>query len=183
MSRLIIVVGDEGAGKSTIVRALSSRTPNGAQLDAEDVGQVAACRFDDAFFDLLRRNVAAVVRNFWAAGHRNVVAGSFLRDYADYVAFRALLPQPSEVFVVELLVAKPVRDGRRRTRSKQTTQEWRDKVDVADSEDATIRQAAGDYRYAGIDTTQLSVAETLARVEDAIPEIYGAGSARDRHTA
>ncbi len=49
---------------------------------------------DDAFFGLLRRNVAVLVENFWAAGYDNVIAGSFLRCYSDYVAFRRLLPGP-----------------------------------------------------------------------------------------
>jgi hypothetical protein len=34
---------------------------------------------DDTFFDLLRRNVAGLVENFWAAGYVDVIAGSFLR--------------------------------------------------------------------------------------------------------
>jgi predicted ABC-type ATPase len=37
--RLIIVSGEEGAGKSTIVRALLPSTPQGARIDPEDIGQ------------------------------------------------------------------------------------------------------------------------------------------------
>jgi hypothetical protein len=54
---LIIVSGEEGAGKSTIVRALLPYTPQGARIDAEDIGQTNPCPMDDTFFDLLRRNV------------------------------------------------------------------------------------------------------------------------------
>jgi hypothetical protein len=76
------------------------------------------------------------------------------------------------VFLVDLLVDKEVRDHRRITRAKQTTQEWRDMVDQI-PEDLTIRQAAdADYRYIGIDTTDLNVAGTVQRIQDAIPEIY-----------
>ncbi|MBO0868259.1 MAG: zeta toxin family protein [Micromonosporaceae bacterium] len=171
--RLIIIGGQEGAGKSTIIRALLPHTPDAARIDAEDIGQTNPhSAMDDAFFDLLRRNVAALVENFWRAGYRNVVAGSFLRDYRDYAAFRRLLTQPSAVFLVELLVAKRVRDHRRLTRAKQTTQEWRDRVDQI-PEDLTIRQASNaDYRYLGVDTTQLDIAETVRRITEAIPEIY-----------
>jgi hypothetical protein len=170
--RLIIVSGEEGAGKSTIVRALLPSTPYGARIDAEDIGQTNPCPMDDTFFELLRRNMAGLVENFWAAGYVNVIAGSFLRRYSDYVSFRQLLPQPSAVFLVDLLVDKRVRDHRRITRAKQTTQEWRDMVDQI-PEDRTIRQAAGaDYRYIGIDTTDLDVAGTIQRIEDAIPEVY-----------
>jgi energy-coupling factor transporter ATP-binding protein EcfA2 len=170
--RLIIVSGEEGAGKSTIVRALLPSTPYGARIDAEDIGQTNPCPMDDTFFGLLRRNVAGLVANFWAAGYVNVIAGSFLRCYSDYVSFRQLLPRPSTVFLVDLLVDREVRNRRRITRAKQTTQEWRDMVDQI-PEDQTIRQAANaDYRYIGIDTTGLDVARTVQRIKDAIPEVY-----------
>jgi chloramphenicol 3-O-phosphotransferase len=172
VGRLILVHGEEGAGKSTIIRALLPHTPGGARVDGEDVGQVNPCLMDEDLFGLIRRNVAVLVENFWTAGYVNVVAGSFLRGYSDYLAFRRLLAPPSAVFVVELLVAKDVRDRRRATRAKRTTQEWRDRVDLI-PEDVTIRQAPdADYRYLGIDTTALDVAETVRRVKAAIPEIY-----------
>ena len=169
--RLIIVSGEEGAGKSTIVRALLPSTPQGARIDAEDIGQTNPCPMDDRFFDLLRRNVAGLVANFWAAGYVNVIAGSFLRRYSDYVSFRQLLPRPSAVFLVDLLVDREVRNRRRITRAKQTTQQWRDMVDQI-PEDQTIRQAAdADYRYISVDTTNLDVASTVQRIKDAIPEV------------
>jgi hypothetical protein len=127
---------------------------------------------DDEFFNLLRRNVAGLVGNFWNAGYVNVIAGSFLRGYGDYLAFRQLLARPSTVFLVELLVDKGVRDHRRVTRAKQTTQEWRDMVDSV-PEDRTLREATdADYRYVGVDTTRLDVTETVRRIKVAIPEIY-----------
>jgi hypothetical protein len=170
--RLIIVSGEEGAGKSTIVRALLPSTPYGARIDAEDIGQTNPCPMDNSFFDLLHRNVAGLVENFWAAGYVNVIAGSFLRRYSDYVSFRPLLSRPSAVFLVDLLVDKEVRDHRRTTRAKQTTKEWRHLADQI-PEDLTIRQAAdADYRYIGVDTTDLDVTRTVQRIKDAIPEIY-----------
>ena len=116
--------------------------------------------------------MAGLVQNFWAAGYVNVIAGSFLRRYSDYVAFRQLLPPSPAIFLVELLVDKQVRDHRRLTRPKQTTQEWRDMVDQI-PEDRTLRQAADPgYRYVGIDTTDLDVAGTVQRIRAAIPEVY-----------
>jgi hypothetical protein len=106
--RLIIISGEEGAGKSTIVRALLPSTPCGARIDAEDIGQTNPCPMDDTFFDLLRRSAAGLVENFWAAGYVNVIAGSFLRRYSDYISFRQLV-QPSAVFLVDLLVEKGAR--------------------------------------------------------------------------
>jgi hypothetical protein len=118
-NRLVLVSGEEGAGKSTIIRALLPYTPLGVRIDAEDIGQTNPCPMDDEFFDLLRRNVAVLVENFWTAGYVNVIAGSFVRHYQDYLAFRQLLTRPSAVFLVELLVEKNVRDHRRITRAKQ----------------------------------------------------------------
>ncbi|MEJ7838266.1 MAG: hypothetical protein WKF81_05575 [Thermomicrobiales bacterium] len=57
-SNLIIIVGQEGAGKSTTIRALLDATPSSAQIDAEDVGQVNPWQFDESFLHLLRANVA-----------------------------------------------------------------------------------------------------------------------------
>jgi hypothetical protein len=145
---------------------------NGARIDAEDIGQTHPCPMDDEFFDLLRRNVAGLVENFWDFGYVNVIAGSFLRDYQDYLAFRQLLTQPSVVFMVELLVDRKVRDHRRVTRAKQTSQEWRDTVDLI-PEDQTIRQAVDPgYRYIGVDTTNLTIDQTIQRITTAIPEVY-----------
>jgi len=116
--------------------------------------------------------VAGLVENFWAAGYVNVLAGSFLRCYPDYVAFRQLLSRPVQVFLVDLRVDEKERDHRRMTRAKQTTHEWRDMVDQV-PEDRTIRDAAdADYTYIGMDTTHLDVAATVNRVRSAIPEVY-----------
>ncbi|MFJ1540428.1 hypothetical protein ACIODS_17985 [Micromonospora chalcea] len=170
--RLVLVSGQEGAGKSTIIRALLSHTPNSARIDAEDIGQANPCPMDDEFFDLLRGNVAGLVERSWAAGYVNVIAGSFLRDYHDYLAFRQLLPRSTAVFLVELLVDRDVRDHRRLTRAKQTTQRWRDRIDLI-PQDRTIREATdADYRYVGVDTTSMSIAETVHSITEAIPEIY-----------
>jgi hypothetical protein len=95
-----------------------------------------------------------------------------IRAWAKEQSFRQLLPRPSAVFLVDLLVDREVRNRRRITRAKQTTQEWRDMVDQI-PEDQTIRQAAdADYRYIGIDTTGLDVARTVQRIKGAIPEVY-----------
>ena len=50
------------------------------------------CFMDTALLQLLRRNVAQLVLNFWAAGYRNVIAGSIANTHSEYVAFRDLLP-------------------------------------------------------------------------------------------
>ncbi|ASW55862.1 hypothetical protein [Plantactinospora sp. KBS50] len=174
--RLVLVNGQEGAGKSTIIRALLPYVPNSARIDAEDIGQTNPCPMDDVFFDLLRRNVAGLVGSFWAGGYHTVITGSFLRNHADYLDFRRLLPaahpsEPTAVYLVELLVDVRVRNHRRVTRAKRTTQHWRDMVDRI-PEDRTLRAAAdADYRYLGVDTSGLDVAGTVHRIVAAFPEL------------
>lgn len=174
--RLIIITGQEGAGKSTIVRELLPHTPRSAQIDAEDVGQVNPWVFDEEFRRLHRQNVAALTRNFWHAGYLNVIAGSFVSDHASYVAFRQLLDEDVQVWVVQLLAGKEVRDQRRIARPKPSSSEWRDRVDRFDPEDTTLRHAPGDYRYLAIDNNHLTPAETVSSIKHGIPEIYRAAS-------
>ena len=176
---LVVVVGQEGVGKSTVVRGLKSALVRGAVLDAEDVGQVQPWVYDEAFRDLHRRNVAALVRNFWEAGYLTVVAGSFLADHREYEAFRPLLPVDADVTVVQLLARKHVRDARRSSRAKSTTQEWRDMVDRVDDEDETLRAAAAradvGYRFLAVDTSDLSALETVEHIAGAVLRGSSAG--------
>ncbi|MEV5746479.1 hypothetical protein AB0L00_01560 [Actinoallomurus sp. NPDC052308] len=171
--RLILVSGQEGAGKTTIIRALLPHTPRGARIDAEDLGQVNPCLYDDAFWRLLRANVAGLVRNYWAAGFENVIAGSFFTTRDDFWSFRELVPEVDEVYMVQLLVQPDERQHRRLTRAKRTTQEWRDIVDQVDTVDTTIAANQDGYRYAAVDGTGMTPEQTVAAIMCEFPEIYG----------
>ncbi len=170
--RLIIIVGQEGAGKSTVVRALLPDTPHGAQIDAEDVGQVNPWRWDDAFKKLLWNNVASLVLNFWQAGYTNVIAGSFINDYADYAQFRTRLDRDVATYLVQLCASKTARDHRRIERPKPSNNESRDALDRHYPEDTTLRDAEADYRYIRIDNSALTLAETVERIRRALPEVF-----------
>lgn len=102
--RLILVTGQEGAGKTTIVRALLPHTPLGAQIDAEDVGQVNPWAMDDAFIELLWSNVASLVHNFWTAGFANVIAGSFLENHDDFLRFRPRVAEDASMQLARQLL-------------------------------------------------------------------------------
>jgi chloramphenicol 3-O-phosphotransferase len=171
--RLILISGQEGAGKTTIIRALLPHTPRGARVDAEDLGQVNPCLFDDAFWRLLRLNVAVLVRNYWAAGFQNVITGSFFITRDDFLRFRELVPDVDEVYLVQLVVQPAERRRRRLTRAKRTTQEWRDQVDRVDVVDPAIAGDQDGYRYLAVDSTELTPEQTVAAVMREIPEIYG----------
>jgi chloramphenicol 3-O-phosphotransferase len=171
--RLILIWGQEGAGKTTIIRALLPHTPRGARIDAEDLGQVNPCLYDDGFWRLLRANVAVLARNYWAAGFQNIIAGSFFTTRDDFLRFRELVPEVDEVYMIQLLVQPDERQHRRLTRAKQTTQEWRDRVDQQDTGGTTIAANHDGYRYLAVDSTQMTPGQTVAAIIREFPEIYG----------
>lgn len=176
---LIVVEGQEGAGKSTIIRALIRVTPGGAQIDAEDVGQVNPFIFDEAFLELLWDNVAAVADNFWRAGYTTVIAGSFLRGYPDLPRFLRRLDIEPSTYVIQLRASRVVRDRRRIEREKPTTAEWRDHVDRIAPEDRSLAEASEHHRFLRVDNDELSIDETVAIIRDALPEVYGRADAID----
>lgn len=170
---LLILAGQEGAGKSTTVRALVKAIPGSAQIDAEDVGEVNSWEMNDAYLRLLWKNVADVTRNFWGAGYRTVVAGSFLSNVDQYLAFRDILNLPANVSIVQLCATKAFRDVRRINRGKETSEEWREMVDRVDPEDTSLALAHGDYRFLRIDNDGHDVPETVQRIREWAPELFG----------
>lgn len=173
--RLILIWGQEGAGKTTIIRALLPHTPRAARIDAEDLGQVNPCLYDEAFWRLLRANVGTLVRNYWAAGFGNVIAGSFFSTRDDFVRFRELVPEVDEVCMVQLLVQPDELQRRRNTRAKQTTQEWRDRAGRLDTVDTTIAGNQDGYRYLAVDSTRMTPGQTVAAIMGGFPQVYGRG--------
>jgi energy-coupling factor transporter ATP-binding protein EcfA2 len=171
---LIIIAGQEGAGKSTTVRALVKAIPESAQIDAEDVGEVNPWHMDDAYFRMLWKNVADLTRNFWSAGFRNVVAGSFLSNVDHYRAFRDVLNMHANVYVIQLCATKATRDVRRINRGKETSEEWRDMVDRVDPEDMSFAYENSDYIFLRIDNDNLTVSETVERIRQWEPGLFGA---------
>lgn len=173
---LILVTGEEGVGKSTLMSALLPRTPGGAKLDAEDVGQVNPFEFGETFLDLLWRNVAGVISNFWDAGYRTVITGSFLDGdtFESFERFRRHIPSDVAIHVVQLRASKSVRDDRRIRRDKPSSKEWRDRVDASyPREDTSLRDRATDYQYIGVDNSTMGLEKTVQTVMARIPEVYG----------
>jgi energy-coupling factor transporter ATP-binding protein EcfA2 len=169
---LLMITGQEGAGKSTSLRALGPATPSSARIDAEDVGETNPWDMNDAYMQLLWKNVVDLTKNFWDAGYCTVVAGSFVNTIQHYRGFRAVLDRDANVYVVQLCAGKPVRDVRRIERGKETSEEWRDMVDRVDPEDTTLAANEGDYRYLRIDNDGIDVGQTVQRIQAWAPELY-----------
>lgn len=171
-NNLLILVGQEGSGKSTTVRALLKETPSSAQIDAEDVVQLNPHgEMDSPFLQLMWKNVACLTRNFWEAGYRTVLAGSFLSNLGHYNDFRRVFPDDANIYVVQLCAGKPTRDVRRAERSKQSTKEWWDMVDRVDPEDTTFAAAQDDFRFLRIDNDGRNVSETIGLIRAWAPEL------------
>lgn len=182
---LILVTGEEGAGKSTVMSALLPRTPGGAKIDAEDVGQVNPFIFNEPFLDLLWGNVTSVITNYWAAGYPTVITGSLLDGdtHASFQQFRKRLPDDIDVYVIHLSASKPVRDQRRIDRAKPSTKEWRDQVDASyPAGNTSLRDNATDYHYIPVTNDAQQLAETLDMIMQAIPKIYSTGDTSDPPT-
>lgn len=171
-NRLILIDGQEGAGKSTTVRALAPHIPWSARIDAEDLSYVNPWSLDELRLNLLWKNVADLARNYWAAGFRNFVGASFLSNLDHYNTFRAYLNAEADVYVIQLCAGKAVRDKRRIERPKPSTKEWRDHVDQVDPEDVTFAAGAGPYRFLRIDNDAITIDETISRIRDWAPALF-----------
>ncbi len=112
---------------STVMSALLPQTPEGAKVDAEDVGQVNPFDFGPAFLRLLWANVVAVMTNFWEFGYSTVISGGLLdRDtHSSFQEFRAQVPRQVSIYVVCLSANQQVRDQRRINQAKPSSQDWR----------------------------------------------------------
>lgn len=171
-NRLILIIGQEGVGKSTTVQALAPQIPWSARIDGADLARVNPWSLDDLRLNLLWKNVADLTKNYWAAGFRNFVGASFLSNLDQYNAFRGHLEAAADTYIIQLCAAKPTRDRRRIERSKPSTKKWRDHVDSVDPEDFTITEGAGAYRHLRIDNDAFTVEDTIQKIRDWAPELF-----------
>ncbi len=121
---------------------------------------------------LLWQNMAALIKNFWAAGYSTVVAGSSFDDYKGYIQLRQRLPEDVSVYLVHLCASKAVRDQRRIDRTKPSTKASRDQMDRICPEDTTLQDNQQGYHYIKIQNDDLSVDQAVEAIKTAIPEIY-----------
>lgn len=169
---LIIITGQEGAGKSTIIRALLPHTNDAAQIDAEDIGQTNPWKMNEDFMNLLWNNVNSLMNNFWNAGYSTIIAASFLNTYPEYKLFKKFIPKDTNVFVIQLSASQNTRNSRRKSRSKPTTEEWRKIADTKSPEDKTLEEANDTYKFLRIENNDESVEVTVQRIKEKLPEIY-----------
>lgn len=116
-----------------------------------------------------------MITNYWTAGYSTVITGSLLNGdtHASFQKFRNRLPDDVCIHLVHLTASKQVRDQRRIDRAKPSSKQWRDRVDASyPTDDTSLRDNASDYRYIPVDSSTQSLADTIAVITQAIPEIY-----------
>ncbi|MDD5050894.1 MAG: hypothetical protein PHV93_04150 [Candidatus Pacebacteria bacterium] len=173
MKNLLIICGQEGAGKSTLAKAIVPHLKNGAAFDAENILQVNPFEFDENFQSLALENSLDLIHNFFEGGYENVVAGSFLIDQTHFDAFKAKLKYAPKIYILMLTVEKGTRDERRLNRDKKTTKEWMDLVDSKFYLETSLRDKADEsYTYFEIDNTKLNVADTIELLKQKIPQFF-----------
>jgi hypothetical protein len=161
---LIIVFGQEGAGKTTIISRLIKYIPYSAQIDAENVGQVNPWVYNEEFLQLLWKNVLDLTQNFWSFGYSTVITGSFLGLYSQYLEFRNLLPPDTHITLIHLFASKAIRDQRREKRAKPYNKKKSDWVDENYPDDPEFGNHASELHYFGIETSDLSIDATLSLI-------------------
>ena len=171
---LIILCGQEGAGKSTLTKALVPHLKNGAAFDAETILQVNPFEFNENFQSLAISHAADLILNFFEHGFERIVAASFLNDRAWYDRFRALLPGNFDIYLIMLEANKETRDSRRIMREKPTSKEARDWLDNKYPPDTTLKESevTGDYKYISIENSKLTVDETVRLIRAAVPQAF-----------
>ena len=107
MSKLILLGGPTGVGKTTVMRLLESQLTNAAFLDADDVWRIPDEIAVEATRDIALANVVAVMRGYFQAGcELGVLSWVFARSLL-YEPVIAGLEEMVESVELIYLVATP----------------------------------------------------------------------------
>ena len=170
---MIVVYGQQGVGKTTILNALLPITANAVKVEGEDIGQVNPNKESEPeFLNLLWQNIACLAKNYWEAGYETFLTGSFYDYLKDHDAFRKYVPKDATVFIVHLCASKPIRDTRRIRRDKPSSKNSRNWVDLHYPEDLAEGIAFKNDHYIKIITDNLSITQTINKIKKALPAIY-----------
>jgi len=159
---LIIIFGQEGAGKTTIISTLPEYIPNSAGVDGEDLLNVNPWAWNEKNKKLLWENVIDTTRNFWDFGYNPVITGSFFNYYSEFQEFKRKIPEAKNIMVIQLCADKEVRDRRRRERQKEYQKETSDWVDKNYPEDQEFKEKFNEVTHLRIDSSKQKIEQTIA---------------------
>jgi len=161
---LIIIFGQEGVGKTTIISTLPEYIPNSAGVDGEDLLNVNPWAWNEKTKKLLWENVIDTTRNFWEFGYNPVVTGSFFNYYSEFQEFKGQIPEAKNIIVIQLCADKEIRDDRRRKRPKKYQKEVSDWVDNYYPEDQEFCKHSNELPYLRIASDKQKVEETITTI-------------------
>jgi predicted kinase len=158
--KVIIINGPSGVGKSTVSHIFSRDIRNGVHIDVDILRHlVARHQLTHDQVHLAYRNAAALADNFLAEGYTVIVDGVFPKG-SDLAAFRRALTTPrAEVYVYTLSGKLPV--IQQREAMKTGSDSFRKRV----SKLHKAMQAEAERLGVTIDTTDLGIMETVARIK------------------
>ena len=73
LTRLIIINGAPGVGKSTVGNLLFSRLNNSAILDGDDVWRINPFKVTDVTRDIVEQNITFVLGNYMKSNYEHVI--------------------------------------------------------------------------------------------------------------
>jgi thymidylate kinase len=174
MQKLLIICGQEGVGKSTLIKSLVEHLHHGAVIDAEDLVQVNPWEQNEKFENLVLDNAACIVNNFFKYNYERVVVGSVVRNRKELDLFKTKLTSQPEIYILNLIVSPEILDKRRKQREKEPfTKEFLDWLKTSAPQDATLKEdSEGNYTYIEINNSNFSVEETIRHLKNTTQNFF-----------
>lgn len=174
MQKLLIVCGQEGVGKSTLLKSLVKQLRHGAVVDVEDLLQVNPWKQNKEFENLALDNAAAIVNNFFKYSYPQVAVGSAVRNRKELDLFKTKLVLQPETYILNLVVFQDILDKRRKQREQEPyTEKFLEWLKTSPQQDSTLKESNdSSYTYVEIDNEKLSVEETIMQLKKTIPKFF-----------